>query len=68
MSEKPRIGSLVKYADELRHPLPWVGVVVSLDNPYYEQSVHTSVGVKWAEFPAVVEEWVHELEIISEGR
>ena len=68
MSEKPRIGSLVKYADVLRHPLPWVGVVVPLDNPYYVQSVHTSVGVKWIAYPAVVEEWAHELEVVSEGR
>ena len=65
MSEKPRIGSLVKYADVLRHPLPWVGVVVPLDNPRFRQA---SVGVKWIAYPAVVEEWAHELEVVSEGR
>ena len=64
MSEKPRIGSLVRYADELRHPGPAVGVVVPLTKPYWE---HT-VGVKWNTFPLGVEEWVKELEVISESR
>jgi hypothetical protein len=59
-----RVGSLVKYADRSIRPLAWVGVVVPLSNPYWEDSV----GVKWAEFPRVVEEWVKELEVISEGR
>ena len=66
MSEKPRIGSLVKYARPVRHlyPHPGVGVVVPLDNPCHQ----ASVGVKWIAYPAVVEEYAHELEVISESR
>ena len=70
MSEKPRnaiaIGSLVRYADELRLPGPAIGVVVPLEKPYWDPK--DTVGVKWNTFPLVVEEWAKELEVISEGR
>lgn len=72
MRKPPGVGSLVRYADELRRELNCVGIVVPRPPQYpprrfkvctvEEQTVY----VKWNNFNLPVSEWVEHLEVLGE--
>jgi len=71
MRKPPGVGSLVKYADEIRRELNCVGIVVPRPPEYKrrfkvctveEQTVY----VKWNNFHLPVSEWVEHLEVLGE--
>ena len=71
MRKPPGVGSLVRYADELRRELNCVGIVVPRP-PQYKRRFKVctveeqTVYVKWNNFPLPVSEWVEHLEVLGE--
>lgn len=71
MRKPPAVGSLVRYADELRRELNCVGIVVPRPPQYKRRFTvctveEQTVYVKWNNFNLPVSEWVEHLEVLGE--
>ena len=72
MRAAPKIGSLVKHADEFRRELNCVGIVVPSPPQYKRPKTifveEQTVYVKWNNFHLPVSEWVEHLEVLGEAK
>ncbi len=71
MRKPPGVGSLVRYANELRRELNCVGIVVPCPPQYKRRFTvctveEQTVYVKWNNFNLPVSEWVEHLEVLGE--